>query len=80
MKIIRCLRPLLFAILLVLSFTTLSEPKFAQAQITRTGHEIDFYSDATFTHLVGFIAFCRNGQTIREGQTTQFSKVVASGC
>jgi hypothetical protein len=80
MKVIR-LRFVLPAFLFVLSFTTLSGPKQVEAQqITRSGHEIDYYSDATFRNLVGVTIFCSNGQTFHQGQVTQFRLIVPSGC
>jgi hypothetical protein len=77
---LQCLRFVLFAIVFVLSFAALSSTKALSGPITKSGHEIDYFSDATLTHQVGFVIFCRNGQTFRSGQVTQFSKIVPSGC
>jgi hypothetical protein len=78
---IRRLRSIFFAALFVVGFTTFSAPKYADAQqIGKAGHEIDYYSDATHRDLVGFVIFCKNGQTIRSGQMTQFSVIEPAGC
>jgi hypothetical protein len=70
----------LLAGLFVLGFTTLSAPKYADAQpISKAGHEIDYYSDATHRTQVGIVIFCKNGQTFRSGQVTEFSIVEPSG-
>lgn len=78
---LRRLRSIVFVVLFVFGFTVISTPKYADAQqIGKAGHEIDYYSDATHTHLVGFVIFCKNGQTIHSGQVTQFSVIEPAGC
>jgi hypothetical protein len=77
---LRWLRFVLFALVFILSFAALSSTETLGSAITKTGHEIDYFSDATFTHQVGFVIFCRNGQTFRSGQMTRFSKIMPSGC
>jgi hypothetical protein len=61
-------------------FTTLSAPRSAQAQRGKAGNEFDYYSDATFTHRVGVLIVCSNGQTFRSGVVTDFVRVQPSGC
>lgn len=73
---LRCLRSMLLVALFALSVATPLSTSRVDAQTMRSGHEIDYYSDATFTHQVGFVVFCLNGQTIRSGQMTQFSKII----
>jgi len=68
-------------VVVLLSFAALSSTMSLEGQIiTRSGHEIDYFSDATHTHQVGVVIFCRNGQTFRSGQVTQFSTIGPSGC
>ncbi|HWF04538.1 MAG TPA: hypothetical protein VHA06_12680 [Candidatus Angelobacter sp.] len=78
---VRRLRSLFIAVLFLFSFTTISAPKYAGAQqIGKAGHEFDYYSDATHRTLVGFVIFCKNGQTIRSGSTSQFVVEEPAGC
>jgi hypothetical protein len=78
---VRRLRTIFLAGLFVVGFTTLSAPKYADAQaIGKAGHEFDYYSDATHRTLVGFVIFCKNGQTIRSGSTSQFVVEEPAGC
>lgn len=73
---LRNLRSILMVALLVVGVGAPLSTSRMDAQITRSGHEIDYYSDATFTHMVGFVVFCNDGQTIRSGQMTRFSKII----
>ena len=75
---LRHLRAVFLAVLFVLSLAVPASVDRAEAQITRSGHEIDYYSDATFRTLVGYIIFCNSGQTIHWGQATHFSKVIVA--
>ncbi len=78
-----CLRSLRFVLLgslFVLSFAALSSTNNVQASTGKLGNEFDYFSDATLTHQVGFVIFCRSGQVIRSGQMTQFVKVQPAGC
>jgi hypothetical protein len=77
---VRRLRSLLIATLFLFSFATVSAPTNAGAQITRSGHEFDYYSDSTFTTLVGVAIFCNSGQTFRWGDATPYSIISDSGC
>ncbi len=77
---LRSMRFLLLGSLFVLSFAALSSTNKVQASTGKLGNEFDYFSDATLTHQVGFVIFCRNGQVIRSGQMTQFVKVQPAGC
>jgi len=77
---VRRLRSLLIAALFLFSFATVSAPTNAGAQITRSGHEFDYYSDSTYTTLVGVAIFCNSGQTFRWGDVTPYSIISDSGC
>lgn len=78
---LRSLRSLLFTILFVLSFVAIpSTNTLAASSIGKLGNEFDYFSDATFRTQVGFVIFCRSGQVIRSGRTTQFVKVQPAGC
>lgn len=76
---LRSLRFLLVASLFVLSFATFSSIRL-EGSIGKAGNEFDYFSDATLRHQIGFIIFCRSGQIIRSGQTSQFVKVQPAGC
>lgn len=76
---LRSLRSLLFT-MCVLSFAALSSTSTLEASIGKLGNEFDYFSDATFRTQVGFVIFCRSGQVIRSGRTTQFVKVQPAGC
>lgn len=65
----------LFILVFVLGLAPVSP-----AAIGKAGNEFIYYSDATFTHQVGIWIFCRNGQSFRSGQITDFVKVEPSGC
>ncbi|HEV3036515.1 MAG TPA: hypothetical protein VHA33_01770 [Candidatus Angelobacter sp.] len=78
---LRSLRSLLFTILFVLSFVAIPSMSTLEAfSIGKAGNEFDYFSDATFRVQVGFVIFCRSGQVIRSGRTTQFVKVQPAGC
>lgn len=77
----RYLRTIFLAALFVFTFSTLSVPKYADAQgVTKTGHEFDYYSDATHTHRVGVMIVCSDGRVLRSGQITAFVVIGPSGC
>jgi hypothetical protein len=80
MKYVPRLRSLFVAVLFLFSFASVSAPKNAGAQITRSGHEFDYYSDSTYTTLVGVAIFCNSGQTFRWGDVTPYSIISDSGC
>jgi hypothetical protein len=73
-------RPIFLAVLFIFGFATLTTSRQADAQIGKAGHEFDYYSDATHRTLVGFVIFCKNGQTFRSGQMTQFVVEEPAGC
>ena len=78
--ILRRVRTVFLAALIVLSVAVPSSVDRAQAQIGKAGHEFDYYSDATYSTLVGFVIYCNSGQTIRWGRVTDFSKIIPSDC
>jgi hypothetical protein len=78
--IFRYLRFIFLAALFVLSVTVPSSVDNVQAQIGKAGHEIDYYSDATYTNLVGYVIYCKSGQTFRYGRVTDYSQIIPSDC
>ena len=74
-------RPIFLAALFIVGFTTMTASKQADAQqIGKAGHEFDYYRDATHRTLVGFVIFCKDGQTVRSGTTSQFVVEEPAGC
>jgi Family of unknown function (DUF6289) len=47
---------------------------------TRSGHEFIYYSDATYTTVVGVQVWCSNGSHSGWGQVTPYYKIEPSGC
>ena len=74
-KALRCLRSVFLAALFVLS---VAAPSLAQE--TRSGHEFDYYSDDTYTCLVGVYIYCSDGSLTSWGSRTPYSIVSDSGC
>lgn len=73
------LRFIFLTILFVMTFASFSSTPKVQAQ-TRTGTEFDYYSDDTFTDLVGVRGWCSNGQSYGFGDVTPYRIVTDSGC
>ena len=79
-RIIRYLRFALVTILFVMTFASLSSSPKLEAQQTRSGNEFDYYSDDTYTELVGVWIWCSDGSNYRWGQTSGYSIISPSGC
>jgi Family of unknown function (DUF6289) len=47
---------------------------------TRSGHEFIYYSDATYTTVVGVQVWCNNGSHSGWGRITPYDKIEPSGC
>lgn len=79
-RTLRRLRSIFLAVLLVVSVGAPSLLNRAQAQETKSGHEFDYYSDDTYSCLVGVFIYCNSGETISWGRTSPYSIVSDSGC
>ena len=79
-RTLRRLRSLFLAMLFVLSVAAPLSMNRAQAQETRSGHEFDYYSDDTYTCLVGVFIYCNDGSLSSWGRTSPYSIVSDSGC
>lgn len=77
---LRLLRFIFLAALLAVSAATPMAVNRAQAQETKSGHEFDYYSDDTYSCLVGVFIYCNSGETISWGRTSPYSIVSDSGC
>lgn len=78
--ILRRVRSVFLAALFVLGVAVPSSVERAQAQIGKAGHEFDYYSDATYTNLVGYVIYCNSGQTFRWGRVTDYVNIIPSDC
>lgn len=77
---LRCLRFIFLAALFAVSAAAPMAVNRAQAQDTKSGHEFDYYSDDTYSCLVGVRIYCNSGETMGWGQTSPYSLVYDSGC
>lgn len=77
---LRCLRFVFLAALFAVSAAAPMAVNRAQAQETRSGHEFDYYSDDTYSCLVGVYIYCSNGSLSSWGRTSPYSIVYDSGC
>lgn len=74
------LRFIFLIILFVMTFASLSSTPKLQAQQTRGGTEFDYYSDATYSDMVGIRGWCQNGQSYGFGDVTPYYIITDSGC
>ncbi|HEY6252001.1 MAG TPA: hypothetical protein VI685_18755 [Candidatus Angelobacter sp.] len=77
---LRRLRSIFLAVLFVVSAGAPSLLNRAQAQETRSGHEFDYYSDDSYSCLVGVFIYCNDGSLSSWGRTSPYSIVSDSGC
>jgi hypothetical protein len=68
----RFLRSILLCSFLLVSFGLTAPTLSLEAQDTRSGHEFDYYSDATYSCLVGIAVWCNDGSNYRYGQVTPY--------
>jgi hypothetical protein len=76
-------RLLLLLAALAVTAVALAPAPAALAVTERCGHEIDYYSDATYTHLVGMQTWLPTTcacQYFHSGTFSRFSKVILSVC
>jgi len=76
--------PVALLTLLVVSFALLASltapaPSHAGG-MTRTGHEFYYYSDDTYTTLVGFEVWCSNGSHSGWGYHTGYVEILDAEC
>jgi hypothetical protein len=79
----RAPRFLLLLTELAISAAALTAGQPVGAQIERCGHEIDYYSDATFTHFVGMQTWLPTNcacQYFHSGTFTSFRIITTSIC
>jgi len=71
------------AVLAALFLVTFASPlsvKDAQAQTGKLGNEFDYYSDDTYSTLVGYRIFCNSGQSFFWGTTSPYVIISPAGC
>jgi hypothetical protein len=76
----RFLRMIVLSSLFFLSFASPLSTRDMQAQSTKSGNEFDYYSDDTYSELVGVRIYCSSGQTFGFGSTSPYSIVSPAGC
>lgn len=76
----RLSRLVVLAALFLIGFVSPFSTKDAQAQIGKLGNEFDYYSDNTYSTLVGYRIFCNSGQTFIWGRTSPYVIVSPAGC
>ncbi|HKV94014.1 MAG TPA: DUF6289 family protein [Candidatus Angelobacter sp.] len=76
----RLSRLVVLAALFLIGFASPFSTKDAQAQTGKLGNEFDYYSDSTYSTLVGYRIFCNSGQTFIWGTTSRYVIVSPAGC
>jgi hypothetical protein len=76
----RFLRSILLSIMVLTSFALTAPTIKLAAQETRSGHEFDYYSDDTYSCLVGVQIWCNDGSHIWWGTTSPYSIISDAGC
>jgi hypothetical protein len=76
----RFLRSILLSGMLITSFGLTAPTLSLSAQETRSGHEFDYYSDDTFSCLIGVQIWCNDGSHSGWGQTSPYAIISDSGC
>ena len=74
------LRLLFLGVLLLLGFTSPISTTDLHAQIGKAGNEFDYYSDDTYSELVGYRIYCNSGQSFSYGTTSPYVIVSPAGC
>jgi len=64
----------------LLSFASPISTKDLQAQIGKLGNEFDYYSDDTYSTLVGYRIYCNSGQSFSYGRTSAYVIISPAGC
>ena len=66
--------------LFLLSVASPLSTKDLQAQTGKLGNEFDYYSDDTYSVLVGYRIYCNSGQTFSYGHTSAYVIISPAGC
>ena len=74
------LRLAVLAGVFLLSFASPISTRDLQAQIGKLGNEFDYYSDDTYSELVGYRIYCESGQTFTYGTTSPYVIISPAGC
>jgi hypothetical protein len=73
-------RLFLLGSMLLLGFVSPMSTRDLQAQTGKLGNEFDYYSDDTYSVLVGYRIYCNSGQTFSYGTTSPYVIVQPAGC
>ena len=74
------LRLAVLAGVFLLSFASPISTRDLQAQTGKLGNEFDYYSDDTYSELVGYRIYCESGQTFSYGHTSAYVIISPAGC
>lgn len=74
------LRLAVLAGVFLLSFASPISTRDLQAQIGKQGNEFDYYSDDSYSVLVGYRIYCSSGQTFTYGMTSPYVIISPAGC
>ena len=74
------LRLFVLGSMLLLGFVSPMSTSHLQAQTGKLGNEFDYYSDDTYSVLVGYRIYCNSGQTFFYGTTSPYVIIQPAGC
>jgi hypothetical protein len=64
----------------LLSFASPISTRDLQAQTGKLGNEFDYYSDDTYSELVGYRIYCNSGETFTYGSTSTYVIISPASC
>ncbi len=76
----RFLRLAVLGAMFLMSVASPLSTKDLQAQTGKLGNEFDYYSDDTYSELVGYRIYCESGQTFSYGTTSPYVIISPAGC
>lgn len=76
----RLLRLAVLSGMFLMSFASPISTRDLQAQTGKLGNEFDYYSDDTYSELVGYRIYCESGQTFSYGTTSPYVIISPAGC
>jgi len=74
------LRLVVLGSMFLLSVASPISTRDLQAQTGKLGNEFDYYSDDTYSELVGYRIYCESGQSFSYGTTSPYVIISPAGC